>query len=161
MTGTPVKTYVGPGEGDLAQVFSSALEIKAGPASGLSFGLFRSTFPPGGGMPFLHVHRSYEEAFYVIEGRIQFQVGEDELLAESGSAILVAPGIPHCFRNVGSGDADWIVITTPAAAVGLIEEVGAVPAGDFKALTELFERYDSELLESRPHWTESNGPGGG
>ena len=146
--------HIGPGEGGCSRVFASELEVKAGHDDGLSFGLFRSTFPRGGGMPFLHLHRTYEEAFYLIQGEVEFQIADEQVRAVPGSAVLIPPGAPHCFRNVGEGDADWIVITTPPVAVQLIEGVGSVAPGDVDALARLFERYDSELLERRPHWTQ-------
>jgi mannose-6-phosphate isomerase-like protein (cupin superfamily) len=144
--------HVGPGGGRSLRVLSSALEVKAGAETGLSFGMFRSSFPPGTGMPFLHLHRSYEEAFYVLDGEVQFQLGSEEVHASAGSAILVPPGTPHCFRNVGAGDVRWLVVTAPALGVAMIEEVAAVPPGDFDQMVELFERHDSELLERHPHW---------
>ena len=144
--------HIGPGEGGRSRVLASDLEVKAGRDDGLSFGMFRSTFPPGRGMPFLHLHRTYEEAFYLIDGEVEFQLGDEEVRAIPGSAVLVPPGTPHCFRNVGEGEADWIVIATPPVAVKLIEEVGSVPPGDLGALAEVFDRYDTELLEPGPHW---------
>jgi mannose-6-phosphate isomerase-like protein (cupin superfamily) len=145
--------HVGPGEARRLRVLSSALEVKAGAEAGLSFGMFRSSFPPGTGMPFLHVHRSYEEAFYVVEGQVRFQLGTNEIHAGAGSAVLVPAGVPHCFRNSGPGNVDWIVVTAPADAVALIEEVAASTPGDLDRMAELFERYDSELLETHPHWS--------
>jgi mannose-6-phosphate isomerase-like protein (cupin superfamily) len=134
-------------------VLSSRLEIKAGADAELSFGLFESSFPPGAGMPFLHLHRSHEEGFYVLDGQVQFQLGSDEVHAGPGSAILIPAGVPHCFRNVGSCDVRWLVVTAPPDAVTLIEQVGAVAPGDLDQLVALFARYDSEILERQPHWT--------
>jgi mannose-6-phosphate isomerase-like protein (cupin superfamily) len=133
-------------------VLSSRLEVKAGAEAELSFGMFESSFPPGTGMPFLHLHRSYEEGFYVLAGEVQFQLGSDEVYAGLGSAILIPAGVPHCFRNAGSDDVRWLVITAPPAAVTLIEQVSKVVPGDLDRLAELFDRYDSELLERHPHW---------
>jgi mannose-6-phosphate isomerase-like protein (cupin superfamily) len=152
------KTYIGPGHGKAARVFASDIEIKAGEDAGMSFGLFRSIFPPGAGMPFLHLHRSYEEAFHLVQGQVQFVLGEEEFEMRAGGAVLVPARTPHCFRNVGDGDVEWIAITTPATAVTLIEEVGAVPRGDLGALAALLERHDSELLERRPHWADAPRP---
>jgi mannose-6-phosphate isomerase-like protein (cupin superfamily) len=144
--------HVGAGEGRCLRALFSELEIKIGAEAQLSFGMFHSSFPPGTGMPFLHLHRSYEEAFYVIEGEVQFQLGADEVHAGPGSAILVPAGVPHCFRNIGSGDVRWLVVTAPAAAVTAIEEISALPPGDLDRVAELFDRHDSELLERHPHW---------
>jgi mannose-6-phosphate isomerase-like protein (cupin superfamily) len=145
--------HVAAGEGRSLRVLASRLEVKAGAEADLSFGLFESLFPPGAGMPFLHLHRSYEEAFYVIEGEVQFQLGADDVHAGPGSAILVPPGVAHCFRNIGSTDVRWLVVAAPAAAVTAIEEAAAVVPGDLDHLVEIFDRHDSELLERRPHWS--------
>src|SRR3954449_12798483 len=145
--------HVGAGAGRCLRVLSSRLEVKAGAEAQLSFGLFESSFPPGTGMPFLHLHRSYEEAFYVLEGEVQFQLGSEEPHAGPGSTILIPAGVPHCFRNVGTRDVRWLVVTAPAEAVTLIEQAGAVAPGDLDQLAELFDRYDSEILERQPHWT--------
>jgi mannose-6-phosphate isomerase-like protein (cupin superfamily) len=144
--------HVGAGEGRSLRVLASQLEIKAGAEAELSFGMFESLFPPGAGMPFLHLHRSYEEAFYVIEGEVQFQLGSEEIHARPGSAMLVPAGVPHCFRAIGSTDVRWLVVAAPAVAVTAIEEAAAVAPGDLDGLIEIFDRHDSELLEHRPHW---------
>jgi hypothetical protein len=58
--------------------------------------------------------------------------------------------VTHCFRNVGAGDADWVVATTPARAVTMIEELAALAPGELDRLAEALERHDSQLLE-HPH----------
>jgi mannose-6-phosphate isomerase-like protein (cupin superfamily) len=145
--------HVGAGDGRSLRVLASQLEIKAGAEAELSFGMFESLFPPGAGMPFLHLHRSYQEAFYVVEGEVQFQLGSAEVHATPGSAILVPAGVPHCFRAIGSTDVRWLVVAAPAAAVTAIEEAAAVAPGDLDRLVEIFDRHDSELLEHHPHWS--------
>jgi len=144
--------HVGLGEGRLLRVLNSQLEIKVGEEVGLSVGMLHSTFPPGSGMPLLHLHRSYTEIFYVLEGELQFQLGDEEIHPRAGSTIVVPPRTPHCFRNAGSSDVRWLMIGSPAATVTAIEKAGTLPPGDIDAMAALFERYDSELLERRPHW---------
>jgi Mannose-6-phosphate isomerase len=152
IVGREAGIHVRPGEGRLVRVLASRLEIKAGEEAGLSFGIFRSSFPPGTGMPFLHLHRSFEEAFYVVEGEVQFQLGVEEIRARPGSAVLVPAGVPHCFRNAGTEDVELIVVASPARAVTAIEEVGQVAPGDIDRLAAQLERHDTELLERHPHW---------
>jgi mannose-6-phosphate isomerase-like protein (cupin superfamily) len=147
--------HVGRGEGRALRVMASQLEVKAGAEAGLGFGMFLSSFPPGTGMPLLHVHHSYEEAFHVLEGEVQFVLGDQEVHATPGSTVLVPAGVPHCFRNVGPGDVSWLVVGAPAAAVTAIEEAGQVPPGELDRMKELFARHDSELLEEQPHWAAS------
>ena len=52
---------------------------------------FRATEPP------LHVHHREDEAWYVLDGRMTFHVGEDALTAESGAFVLAPAGLPHTF----------------------------------------------------------------
>lgn len=148
----PAAIHVGAGEGRLLRALASRIEVKAGEDAGLSFGIFRSTFPPGAGMPFLHLHRSADEAFCILSGEVQFQLGEQEVRAGAGSAVLIPAGVPHCFRNVGSGDVEQIVVTGAACLVAAVEQLAQLAPGDLDAVAELHERCDSELLERRPHW---------
>jgi quercetin dioxygenase-like cupin family protein len=55
--------------------------------------------PPGGGFPFGHVHEDWEEVFYVLEGEVEYRLGEAWLPAPTGSTICVPPGAVHAFRN--------------------------------------------------------------
>jgi mannose-6-phosphate isomerase-like protein (cupin superfamily) len=52
----------------------------------------------------LHLHRSEDEAWYVLEGRLGFRVGEDEVEAGAGGCVIAAAGAPHTYWN-GQGDA--------------------------------------------------------
>ena len=103
-------------------------------------------------MPFLHLHRCYEEAFYILKGELQFHLGDQEIHARAGSAVLVPAGTAHCFCNTGSEDVEQIVVGSPARAITAIEEVGQVPPGDIDQLAAILERHDSELLARHPHW---------
>ena len=56
---------------------------------------------PGGG-PRLHKH-PYPETFIIRQGRGLFTVGDKEIVAEEGQIIIVPPGTPHKFMNLGPG----------------------------------------------------------
>ena len=53
--------------------------------------------PEGSGAP-PHLHERYEEGFYLIDGDIRFQVGEDIVTAGPGSFVWIPRGTPHAFR---------------------------------------------------------------
>jgi mannose-6-phosphate isomerase-like protein (cupin superfamily) len=144
--------HVGRGEGRPLRVLDSRLEIKVGEEAGLCLGMFHSTFPPGTGMPLLHLHRTYTEIFYVLEGELQFQLGDEEINPRPGSTIVVPPRTPHCFRNSGPGAVRWLMIGAPAAAITAIENLATLRPGDIDMRAAVFERYDTELLERLPHW---------
>lgn len=50
-----------------------------------------STEPP------THVHNREEESFYVIEGRMSFVVGDEEVDAPAGTLVVLPRGVPHRF----------------------------------------------------------------
>jgi mannose-6-phosphate isomerase-like protein (cupin superfamily) len=69
---------------------------------------FLTDAPPGSG-PRLHTH-PYAEVFVVQEGEVTFMVGEEMIPATAGQIVVVPPGTPHKFVNVGTGRARHIDI---------------------------------------------------
>ena len=133
-----------PGEGREARFGPNRLTVKVGPESaGRQFGIFESTFPPGVGA-FDHRHRSYEEAFYVLEGEIEYRLDEQRVVATAGSCVFVPPGVAHGFRNVGPTNARHLVIHAPMRALEMIEELGRTPP---ERRAEVLAKHDSELVE--------------
>ena len=50
--------------------------------------------------PPLHVHREQDDTFFVLEGVLTVQVGEELFELGPGDFATVPPGIPHTFGNV-------------------------------------------------------------
>jgi mannose-6-phosphate isomerase-like protein (cupin superfamily) len=57
------------------------------------------TDEPGAG-PWLHRH-PYDETFVLHTGEAEFTVGDRKLVARDGQVIVVPPGTPHKFANIG------------------------------------------------------------
>jgi quercetin dioxygenase-like cupin family protein len=66
-----------------------------------------------------HFHREHVDAFYVLEGELEFINGSETLRAEAGTTVAVPPGIVHGFTNPGPGRASYLNIHAPDA--GFIE----------------------------------------
>ena len=47
-----------------------------------------------------HVHDDHTDSFYVLEGEVEFTVGNDTVRAGPGTVISVPPGACHGFRGV-------------------------------------------------------------
>ena len=63
--------------------------------------------------PHLHTH-DFDEAFYVLEGRLIFQV-EDELITKGAGELAFAPrGVPHTLANHSDAPARYVLVCTPA-----------------------------------------------
>jgi quercetin dioxygenase-like cupin family protein len=65
-----------------------------------------------------HLHRRHVESFYVIEGSMTFESGEQDFLAEAGSWIQVPPGVPHTYTIVGDRPARFLNVHTPSCGFG-------------------------------------------
>ena len=78
------------------------------------FNLSIITMAPGREGPELHVHDDEDDAFYVLDGEIVFLLGDDELSAETGTFVLVPPGVLHTFANRTDSPARILNIHAPA-----------------------------------------------
>ena len=130
------------------RVGQARLEIKIDPAAAPSqLFAFELTLPPGGGMPYLHLHHEMEEAFYVLQGTIEYTRGDQTILATAGSMIQIPPGEPHKFRNVGPAQARHLALVIPGmAGLRVMEAVSQVGFSDPQAVADVLRRHNSELL---------------
>ena len=96
------------------------------------------------GMPIapLHLHRSDDEAWIVLEGRLGFQVGDERHEVEAGGSMLVTRGTPHTYWNPSSEPVRYLLVMAPRISQ-LIE---ALHSSDRDRFAEIFEEHDSELL---------------
>ncbi len=111
---------------------------------------------PYGAMPPLHVHDE-DETVVVVEGRVTFFVGDDELEASLGDS-FVAPGrIPHSYRVESEDGARWVTMTprgcyerflrtvsTPVGAGG--SGPGPMTLNEAVAFTAAAARHGIEIL---------------
>jgi quercetin dioxygenase-like cupin family protein len=87
-----------------------------------------NTTAAGGGPP-LHVHANEDEAWYIIEGRFRFMLGEERHDAPAGSLVSVPRGTAHCFQNVGAEPARILVLFTPAGMERFFDRLAALHEG--------------------------------
>ena len=137
---------LGPGEGRRFWTGLSHGTVKAEPGSA-DFAVFESSPPPGvpGAPP--HVHHSYDEAWFIIEGTVEFVLGDRRERLVAGGFAFVPRGVVHSFANPGPAEARMLVIGS-SASVAMVEEVGRLSeVGPLSPdiLMEVFRRYDSAL----------------
>jgi uncharacterized cupin superfamily protein len=93
----------------------------------------------------LHLHRSDDEAWYVLEGVLRVKVGNDEVELRAGSGVLVPRGTPHTYWNPGPDRVRYLLIMT-ANIYQLIQGIHAMKERTPAALRAVFVKHDSELL---------------
>lgn len=108
-------TVLEAGEGTLFSARGSAMFFKATRAStNGAFSLMERTLPPGGRKPPPHIHTNCEEAFYVLDGEIEFTLGKESVIGRRDTFVLVPGGVAHTFGNAGAVQARLLVLHAPA-----------------------------------------------
>lgn len=69
--------------------------------------------PSGWEGPPLH-HHDWDEAFYVVEGELTFQVGVELITRRAGQLAFAGRGVHHTFANLSDSPARYVVFCTPA-----------------------------------------------
>ena len=114
--------------------------------TGGTLSVYEFAMPPRTAGPPLHLHRTMDEAFYVLEGEMTFLVNEETTSAPAGTFICVPRGIRHTFWNASPAPARQLVVFTPAGIEDYFDAVTQVlAAGDEAASAEaaaLMEQHD-------------------
>jgi mannose-6-phosphate isomerase-like protein (cupin superfamily) len=106
--------------------FGMLAEIKASAAdTGGQYALLEITAPAGLQTP-LHVHYREDEGFYVLEGAVTIEVGDQTVELGAGEHAFGPPNIPHRF-TVGPDGARMIWVLTPGGFEDFVADV-SVPA---------------------------------
>jgi mannose-6-phosphate isomerase-like protein (cupin superfamily) len=73
--------------------------------------------PPqtGGKGGYGHRHKTQEEVYVVLSGRLQFKLGDDVIDVEGPTAVRVAPEVLRSVWNDGPGDAQVLIVSTRLA----------------------------------------------
>jgi mannose-6-phosphate isomerase-like protein (cupin superfamily) len=101
------------GEGEARWWLGSLATIKAtGQQTSGRYTLVEVLEPEGADGP-LHVHHREDEGFWILEGELTFQIGEQLLKAGPGSFVFGPKGVPHSYR-VDRGPARLLFILSPA-----------------------------------------------
>jgi mannose-6-phosphate isomerase-like protein (cupin superfamily) len=80
----------------------------------------------GGKGSYGHFHRSQEEIYFVVSGKLQFKLGDEIVTAERGTAMRVAPEVVRSVWNDEPEDAELIIVSVriddPRADVGYVPD---------------------------------------
>ena len=125
-------------------------------AVGDSLAIAESVASPGDPGPPPHIHHDgLHEFWYVLEGELEFVVGDHTVVAGPGTFVHVPPGTVHTFSNPGSEPARFIGMFSPAHGLTMVEEFATAlpPDGgppDMARMAEVFRKYSIEVVEPPP-----------
>ena len=147
---------VATGKGEARWWFGQLAEIKATAAdTGGQFTLVEVTCPPGyQGMR--HVHHKEDEAFWLLEGRMDLEVGGNHTEMHTGDYAFGPRDVPHSF-SAGDQGCRVLFILTPGGFEKLVmatsepAQARTVPPlsdkrPDIARLQEIVARFGGEIL---------------
>ena len=155
----PAPVAVRAQEGEARWWFGALAVIKATAAdTGGLMSIVEVIEPPGAEAP-LHVHHREDEAFWILEGDVTLQVGDETIEAHAGDYAFGPRDIPHRY-TVGPAGCRMLFICVPGGFEDLVIEMSE-PAGsrtlpppaheppDFERVAAVAEAHGCELLVGR------------
>lgn len=115
--------YVPAKTGEAYYVMSDLFTyLVTGAESGGTYFTLEVIVSPGGGPP-PHIHHLEDEQFYILEGNLTFQVGDQTFQVSAGDFIHIPRETVHMFKN-GPAPARLFSTFAPAGIEGFFREVG-------------------------------------
>ncbi len=146
-----------PGQGSSYWVLGDLYTLKAtGEETGKSYALTEILVQPQSATP-PHIHHREDEAFYIQEGKVEFQLGDRTIVATPGTFLHSPKGQLHSFKNISSKPAKMLCWVTPAGLEQFFAEVGvpleerspsppAVSPADIETIMATAPKYGLEII---------------
>jgi quercetin dioxygenase-like cupin family protein len=123
-----------PGEGE--PVGGNMIKVARSELSLLEFEL-----SPGGGVQ-PHFHMEHSDSFYILEGEVEFHVGDEIVNGTVGTYVLAPPNVVHYFRNVSDRPARLLNLHTPGGFAEYRRELERLRVQGVEPDVDFFERHD-------------------
>ncbi|MFH7029516.1 MAG: cupin domain-containing protein [Heteroscytonema crispum UTEX LB 1556] len=124
ITVNPKATLVQPGKGSTYLVLGDLYTFLAvGENTGGAYALYEIVMQPQSITP-PHIHDQADEAHYILEGEVEYQLDEQTIVATKGTYLHFPKGQCHSFKNIGSKPAKVLSIATPPGPGQFFAEVG-------------------------------------
>ncbi len=151
--------YVPPDGGDSVWLAGIHITVKlTSEDTGGAYAMTEEITQPQGGAP-PHAHEREDEALYVLEGEVEFLLGEETIPAGAGSCVYAPRGALHTFKNVGTSPSRVLVVYSPGGFEGFFFEAGEPategsppPEGepDVGRIVEIGQKYGLEIPPPPP-----------
>ena len=141
-------SIVRQGEGETLKVLGVDLRFLCrAEDTNRAWSLMENRIPENAGPP-MHRH-PWDEAYFVISGEVEFQIGERQERVRAGEFVYAPGGTPHAFHGVSKEPARMLIFDAPAHAESFFKdvdrEVTDVPR-DLPKLSEIGSRHGLEFL---------------
>ncbi|MBD2518199.1 quercetin 2,3-dioxygenase [Nostoc sp. FACHB-973] len=140
-----------PGQGSSYWVLGDLYTFKAvGEETGQAYALIEIIIQPQSSTP-PHVHSHEDEAFYIQEGELEFQLHDQTILATPGTFLHFPKGQIHGFTNIGLEPVKLLCWVTPAGLEKFFMEIG-VPVSESILSTTVSPADMEKVLATAPSY---------
>jgi quercetin dioxygenase-like cupin family protein len=105
------------------RAFAPQVLLRAEQSSG-AVAIVEIAVPPRWEGPPLH-HHAFGEAFYVLDGELTFQLGDELQTGTPGSFVFARGGEVHTLANLTDAPARYLVVITPAGFERYFDRIAA------------------------------------
>ncbi|WP_171166952.1 cupin domain-containing protein [Streptomyces sp. I05A-00742] len=126
-------------------------EVRGGQLRQTQVGLVRERVAGGADGARPHHHALSTETFYVLEGKVEFLLGDEMRSVSKGGLVVVPPGTRHAFGVADGVTAEMLVVMTPGVErFGYFRRLGRAARGEaaFESVLGDQDRYDVHFAES-------------
>jgi mannose-6-phosphate isomerase-like protein (cupin superfamily) len=99
--------------------YPGMMRFLTGPLDAEQVAITHRHMPPksGGKGGYGHRHKTQEEIYFVVSGRLQFKLDDEVVEVDGGSAVRVAPEVVRSVWNDGPDDAQLLIFSLRVADV--------------------------------------------
>jgi quercetin dioxygenase-like cupin family protein len=142
-------SIVAPDGGEVIALGPAQIRIlEDGSTTAHRLGIGEITLAPHTSGPPQHRHAQHDEGFYVVSGTARFTVGQTSHDAPPGTLVMLPPGAPHTFANLGDEPVVLLNTFTPDLYVQYFRDLrDTIVAGQEltpQATIEVMSRYATE-----------------
>jgi quercetin dioxygenase-like cupin family protein len=142
---TPEAYVVGADEGGTLADGKRTIQIKVARPE---LCVFEFDAHPGYTGPGPHLHREHVDAFYVLEGALEFELDGELTVAGKGTFVAATPGVVHTFKNAAAAPVRFLNLHAPGMRFD--EYFRRQAAGeDDRGFHESFDVYEMDANEPR------------
>lgn len=93
--------------------YPGTMRFLTGPLETEQVAVTHRDMPPGSGGKggYGHRHKTQEEIYFVVSGRLQFKLDDEIIDVDGGSAVRVAPEVVRSVWNEGPDDAELLIFS--------------------------------------------------
>ena len=140
---------LGPGEGKIILVPGHKITHKiSGEDTDGRYSLMEVELTGDG--PPQHIHKTEDEAFFVLEGEMNVLVGERTFIAKVGALVRIPRGTVHAFCRIEKKNAKLLAMFSPAGFEKFFDEAVDLDVTDTEAYVAkgkaLAKKYNMEIV---------------